>query len=127
MAPKISTPVSTSSVSAANIFGVSVRKLASRMREASPVSRPAAPATISAVTAPIRLRPPEIFSPARKYGSAEGVRSRASRCQGVARYRRKRSRRLASVARRPTTVLDRMGKNATIHAHSSSAAAVLST
>ena len=63
---KMITPVNTSSVSAANILGVSVRKLASRMREASPVSRPAAPATISAVTAPIRLRPPEIFSPATK-------------------------------------------------------------
>ena len=34
---------------------------------------------------------------------------------------------LASVARRPTTVLDRIGKNATIHAHSSSAAAVQGT
>src|SRR5439155_781508 len=74
-AQKISTPVTASSASPANIFGVSVRKLASKIRDARPVSLPAAPATISAVTAAIRLRPPEIFSPAMKYGKADGTSS----------------------------------------------------
>ena len=107
--------------------GMSVRKLASRMREARPVSRPAAPAANSATTAPISARPPAIFSPAMKYGSALGTSSQRSRCQRLARYSVNRSRSCGSAARSPASVFDRIGKNATIHAQISSAAVVLST
>ena len=61
-----------------------------------------------------------------KYGMAEGTSRKRSVCQGEARYSVNRSRRLWSALLRPTTVFDKMGKNATIQAHSSSAAVVLS-
>jgi hypothetical protein len=97
------------------------------MRKASPEPAPPAPATNSATTAPIRRRPPATRSPARKKGSAEGRRRISSVCQRVAPCRRNSSCRLRSALFRPSTVLDRIGKKATIQAQISSAAVTLST
>src|SRR5690606_15381171 len=66
VARKITMPSSDTRKSAANMRGISLRKLDSRMREARPVLWPAVPATNSATTAPISDRPPAIFSAAMK-------------------------------------------------------------
>jgi hypothetical protein len=51
---------------AANMRAMLSRYPASWMRKARPEPMPPVPATSSATTAPIRLRPPAIFSPPRK-------------------------------------------------------------
>lgn len=59
VAIKMAIPSSETSNKAANILGISLRKLDSRIREANPVFWPALPATNSATTAPTNARPPD--------------------------------------------------------------------
>ena len=79
---------------AANIRGISNLKLDSRIREAKPVFCPAVPATNSATTAPIKDRPPAIFSAAIKYGKAVGSIRYLNFCHGVALYSANKSLKL---------------------------------
>ena len=75
--------MSASAATAAKLCGISMRWLASRMRQARP-SWPPALALISPITAPTKARPSPTLKPSIACGTAEGSFSRVSRCQPVA-------------------------------------------
>src|SRR5271166_1007051 len=92
------------------------------MRYASPEANPPEPATNSATTAPTSASPPEMRSPARKYGIEAGRRSSRSVANRLAPYSRNRSASSAGADARPAAVLANTGKNATIVAQTTSEA-----
>ena len=85
------------------------------------------PATNSATTAPTSANPPEMRSPARKYGSAAGRRRSRSVANRPAPYSRNRSASSAGADASPAAVLANTGKNATIVAQTTSEANGLPT
>src|SRR5271166_5956214 len=92
------------------------------MRYARPEANPPEPATNSATTAPTSASPPEMRSPARKYGIEAGRRSSRSVANRLAPYSRNRSASSAGADARPAAVLANTGKNATIIAQTTSEA-----
>src|ERR1700731_4709550 len=92
------------------------------MRYARPEANPPEPATNSATTAPTSAKPPEMRNPARKYGNAAGKRSSRNVAIRLAPYNRNRSTRSAGADASPAEVLANTGKNATMVAHTTSAA-----
>ena len=66
-------------------------------------------------------------APAKKNGSAEGMRSRTRVCSALALSSTKRSRKPGSTLRRPRVVLAMIGNSATTVAHRISAACVFFT
>ena len=73
---------------------------------------PPVPATNSATTAPTKARPDEMRSPARKNGSAPGMRSRQRVAKRPALFMRKYASSPGSTLRRPMVVLEMIGKMA---------------
>ena len=74
---------------------------------------PPVPATNSATTAPISARPDEMRSPPKKYGNALGMRKRISVCQRVARFILNSCCNPGFTLRKPSVVLEIIGKRAT--------------
>src|ERR1700677_4981981 len=97
------------------------------MRYANPEANPPEPATNSATTAPTSASPPDMRNPARKYGSAAGRRSSRSVAILPEPYSRNRSTSSAGDADSVAEVIADTGKNATIVAHTTSAANGLPT
>ena len=106
---KISTPVSTSSSSAANIFGVSVRKLASGCARPGRSAPGGAGHHLGGHRAD-QAQPARHLQPGDEVGQGAGHQQQAQALQRRGAVEAEQVRRLASAKRRPITVLARMGR-----------------